>query len=147
MSWNNEMAKEFFNEEKTPIKNHEGKTVMAALKRNIDWEDANLITKEHLEPGQFVEIHGCKWLVMGSSGLGIFLKAKQKGWRVYVVLPELIFQPQDEVIHIKTRKRFTIDRYDRDRQMYITSNDQGLSVFYPEEFRKITNRELPPSID
>ena len=141
------MAKEFFNEEKTPIKNHEGKTVMAALKRNIDWEDANLITKEHLEPGQFVEIHGCKWLVMGASGLGIFLKAKQKGWRVYVVLPELIFQPQDEVIHIKTRKRFTIDRYDCDRQMYITSNDQGLSVFYPEEFRKITNRELPPSID
>jgi hypothetical protein len=147
MSWNNQMAKEFFEEEKTPIKDHTGKTLMAALNRDMDWEDAHLITKKSLTPGQFIEIHGCKWLVLGLEGLGMFLKPTQAGWRVYIVVPELIFQPQDEVIHIKTRRRFIISHYDKDRQMYVTTNDQGLSVFYPEEFRKVTNRELPPTID
>jgi hypothetical protein len=146
MSWNNKIAKEFFDEEKTPIKDHEGKTIMAALNRASDWDDAHLITKNYLVPGQFIEVHGCKWLIMGLEGLGMLAKPTQRTWRVYIVIPELLFQPHDEVIHIKTKRRFIIESYDRQRQIYITTDGAGLSVFYPEEFRKVTNREQPPRI-
>ena len=141
MSWNESMAKEFYQEEATVLIKANGKKTKAALNREPDWDDAHLVIKEHLNFGEKVKIKKALWEVIDSEGLGMFYKSADKGYRVYILKPLPKYKIGDTVRLLRKKELFIIISIEESGLWYQVKATDGsqkyLSMFFQDYIIKV----------
>ena len=141
MSWNESMAKEWYQEEASELIKANGAKTRAAINREADWDDAHLVIKEHLEIGEKVKIKKAFWEVIDMEGLGMFYSPQTKGFRVYILKPLAKFKVGDTVRLIRKKDKYLILGIEESGLWYQAKTNEGkkiyLSMFFQDYITKV----------